>query len=124
MLELHRGRANDRIQRLAGGIGNEVQIHAPVRHGSEDSGETGDCQQIVIGWNRMSGPKPQAAGTAEEIATPLVGMWTTPGNPVGPWACSATPLWLSLARTASSFDPQDSQHQSATTSIHLSFFSV
>ena len=33
MLELHRGGAGDRVQRLAGGVGDQVQIDAMVGHG-------------------------------------------------------------------------------------------
>ncbi len=45
MLELDRGGAGDRVQRLAGGVGDQVQVDAVAGHGKEDSGDNGACHQ-------------------------------------------------------------------------------
>ncbi len=67
MLELHRRGAGDGVQRLAGGIGDQVQIDATVGHGAEDNGDRGDCHHIVGFPYRKPGTTRTVTGTVEEF---------------------------------------------------------
>src|SRR5262249_35138831 len=114
MLELNSGGTDDRVQRFAGGIGDQVQVDAPIRHGGEDGGESKDRQRIVTERIGKAGMTVSTGDTVEDFVIHQVDLWTSGDNAVESGGSRTMRSWLSVSPTAAKFGPRFPQAQSTT----------